>query len=304
MPLVVNPDIYRAVLESVPLGVYLVDRQRRIVFWNTAAERITGYLGQEVIGHSCHDNLLMHCDQDSAILCGSGCPMAHTMQDGQPREADVFLRHKEGQRIPVRVRAVPVRDEFGSVIGSAEFFERRPFAVEGIRDRRVHNRDTGGDTPWDLPDRAVMLEIVRTALQEFADSGESFGILCAAIDDLGRLRQGDGCQAVNAVVFAVGQTMAGSIRPSDAVAVWRKQDGWFVALISCAESAALVACAERLQRLVKLAAVPWWGDRLSVTVSMGGTLVRKDDTAETLIARASQALETVMAQGPGSVCVV
>src|SRR5208282_2600710 len=122
-----NLEIYRAVLESVPMGVYLTDRKRQILFWNARAERITGYLGQEVIGRFCHENLLMHCDENQVALCGYECPLARAMQDGRAREANVFLRHKEGQRVPVHVSAVPLRDEFGAVIGAAEFFEERSF---------------------------------------------------------------------------------------------------------------------------------------------------------------------------------
>ena len=126
MPLELNPDIFRAVLESLPIGVYLTDRKRRIAFWNASAERITGYLGQEVIGRFCNDNLLMHCDENQVALCGCACPLAQTMQDGRnARSQHIFLRHKEGQRIPVRVQSVPVRDEFGAIIGAAECFEER-----------------------------------------------------------------------------------------------------------------------------------------------------------------------------------
>ena len=107
MPVQLTEEIFRALLESLPTGVYLVDRERRILFWNDGAERITGYHRQEVIGRFCHNDILMHCDQEERLLCGAGCPLLQTVQDGQPREADVFLRHKDGQRVPVRVRAVP-----------------------------------------------------------------------------------------------------------------------------------------------------------------------------------------------------
>src|ERR1700722_1766442 len=101
MPLELSPDIFRAVLESLPIGVYLTDRKRQIAFWNASAEKLTGYLGQEVIGHFCTDSLLMHCDDSQTALCSCACPLAQTMQDGRPRDVNVFLRHKEGQRVPV-----------------------------------------------------------------------------------------------------------------------------------------------------------------------------------------------------------
>ena len=133
MQLELNLEIYRAVLESVPVGVYLTDRKRQILFWNTHAETITGYLGQEVVGRFCHDNLLMHCDENQVALCGCDCPLARAMQDGRAQEASVFLRHKDGQRVPVRVKAVPLRDESGAVIGAAEFFEERSFRATEMR---------------------------------------------------------------------------------------------------------------------------------------------------------------------------
>lgn len=39
-----DPSHYRAILESLSTGVYVVDRERKILFWNDGAERITGYL--------------------------------------------------------------------------------------------------------------------------------------------------------------------------------------------------------------------------------------------------------------------
>lgn len=295
-----SPEIYQYVLENVPIGVYLVDLNRRIVFWNAAAERITGYLAQEVIGHLCNENLLMDCDQDCNILCASNCPLENTIRGGRPLHADLFLLHKEGQRLPVQVSAVPLRNETGACIGSAEFFKQRSFAVEGIRDRRKPNYSRHAVTG--LLERAAMQEMLAAAVHGFSRGEAAFGILQIALDDLERLRHIDGRQAVNAMMYACGQTIAGSIRPSDAVAFW--QDGHFLALINCPSEAGLASCAERTQHLVRLASVPWWGDRLSATVSIGGTMARAADTAEALAERAGHAVATALARGPGSIVVL
>jgi PAS domain S-box-containing protein/diguanylate cyclase (GGDEF)-like protein len=301
MPLELNPEIYRAVLESVPTGVYMVDSQRRIVFWNASAERITGYLGQEVIGHFCPDNILMHCDPDEVLLCGSGCPMVRTMQDGRPTEANLFLRHKDGQRVPVRVRTVPIRDEFGAIIGSAEFFDRRPFLARTESDRRKAAGNSM-DEATDLPDHAAMLASFQAALATLGESRKTFGVLFIAIDNVERLRHVDGWQAVHEVLYAVAQTLAASLRQADVVGRWEEER--FLALIACSEPVYLLSCAERLKRLIRLAGVPWWGDRLTVTVSMGGTMAIAGDTTESILRRAGEALEASLAEGPDSVWVV
>ncbi len=301
MSLVLNPDIYRAVLECLPIGVYLVDRNRQIAFWNASAERITGYLGQEVVGRFCHDNLLMHCDQNEAVLCGLACPLAQTMQDGCLREASVFLRHKDGQRIPVRVEAIPLRDEFGAIIGSAEFFEERRSRFADNRPHRVF-APAAFDDATELPGCEATEAGLEATMEEFNVSAKPFGVLCIAIDHLDQLRSFDGHQAVRAILHAAAQTMVRSSRPADLVGRW--QADRFVAVLSCSVTAGLLNYAERVKRLVSLAGVPWWGDRLTFTVSMGGTMAGPGDTVESLIERAGRALEACQAQQENSILVV
>ena len=46
---------------------------------------------------------------------------------------------------------------------------------------------------------------------------------------------------------------------------------------------------EALNRIAGSEAVPWWGDHLTVTVTMGGTVARDGDTPQSLVARAEEA---------------
>jgi PAS domain S-box-containing protein len=115
-------DIYRDIVENLYDGVYIVDRERVITYWNKGAERITGYTRERVLGHSCRDNLLNHVTADGVELCLGLCPLAACMQDGVTREADVFVHHADGHRVPVMVRAAPLRDAEGRVVGAVETF--------------------------------------------------------------------------------------------------------------------------------------------------------------------------------------
>ena len=47
---------YKEILDKVFDGVYLVDRERRITFWNKGAERITGFHADSVVGKKCAGN--------------------------------------------------------------------------------------------------------------------------------------------------------------------------------------------------------------------------------------------------------
>ena len=57
------------ILDNLSDGVYFVDPERRITYWNKGAERITGYPAGRVIGSFCHDNILNHVTENGVQLC-------------------------------------------------------------------------------------------------------------------------------------------------------------------------------------------------------------------------------------------
>jgi PAS domain S-box-containing protein len=109
-------------LGAMTEAVYAVDCDRRIIFWNAAAEQLTAYSAAEVVGRRCQDNLLNHVDETGRQLCGDGCPLLATVQDGRTREALVSLHHRSGHCLPVAVRAAALRSADETIIGAVEVF--------------------------------------------------------------------------------------------------------------------------------------------------------------------------------------
>ena len=98
-------DFYKELVDNLYDGVYFVDRDRRITYWNEGAERITGYSAPQVIGRRCRDTLLNHVTANGVLLCQDHYPLAAVMENGKPREAEVYLHHADGHRVPVMVWA-------------------------------------------------------------------------------------------------------------------------------------------------------------------------------------------------------
>jgi PAS domain S-box-containing protein/diguanylate cyclase (GGDEF)-like protein len=289
-----SPEIYRTVLEALPAAVYLVDRDRRILLWNSGAEELTGYLRQEVIGRSCRDDLLMHCDENCSCLCGVACPLQQTMHDGKPREAEVFLLHKNGCRVPVTVRAVPIRDDRELIVGAVECFEKRQVFPTADPLLRKLSLAASLDELTGLPDHPATLLRLRAYLAGYAASPVPFGVLSIAVDTLDRIRHTDGRSAVDAVLRATGQTLAAALGPNDMIGRWSEER--FLAVVTACMEPTLLSAAARMKRMVNLDGVPWWGGRIAVTLSMGGAIVTAGDTPETLVARAGSALESSLPQ--------
>lgn len=113
------------ILDSMNDGVYVTDLHRRIVFWNRAAERLTGWRADEVVGRACHDNLLCHIDKDGHRLCGKEqCPLhrAIVTDSGSAASILIFAHGRDGRKIPVQVSVSPIHDEQGAVVGGVEIF--------------------------------------------------------------------------------------------------------------------------------------------------------------------------------------
>ena len=290
MPLLsqLGTEAFRNVLENLPFAVYLVDPERRIIFWNDGCERITGHLRHEVIGRCCADHLLMHCDENVDALCGSACPLVDTMHDGRPREADIFLRHRHGQRIPVHVRAVPLRDEHGAIIGACECFEERALSAPEHSKLHLVELPVSVDEVTGVPDRHATLRRLQSELADYQASSLPFGVLCLAIDETDHLRAEDGGNAVKKVMHATAQTLSKCAGVGNFVGRW--SDVHFLVIIRACSQEMLMDYAMRLKRLAALESVPWWGGQLTITLSAGGTMARKEDTAEDLARRGEEAL--------------
>lgn len=294
-------EFERAVLDHLYEGVYYVDRARRIRYWNTGAEGLTGYAASVVEGQFCYQNLLNHVDAAGRQLCRSGCPLAATMSDGEPREAEVFLRHREGHRVPVRVRTSPVRDRDGKVIGAVEVFDEstdlsaaRREASE-LRDLAMRDALTG------LPNRRHFDMSMASRIGELAGYGRRFGLLIADIDRFKLVNDRYGHAIGDDALRTVARTLLESSRPGDDIARFGGEE--FALTITDVDESSLRAIGERFRVLVERSRVATESQELWVTVSLGGTIARVGDTAEAIFERADAALYRAKERGRNRVCI-
>jgi diguanylate cyclase (GGDEF)-like protein/PAS domain S-box-containing protein len=289
---ILDADVFRRVLSDLQVGVYFTDRERRIVFWNSGAERITGYLSQEVIGRCCRENILMHCDQQRRMVCAVGCPLAEAIADGKPREASLFLQHKAGHRIPIRMHTIPIRGATGAIIGAAECFQRQRYLPHP---ERREAGVAGSYLVGGIPEYGYMMSELRIRLARMAEGSPAFGVLCAKVDRLEELRERYGHEACETVLHVIAETLQNTIRSSDCLGSW--SEGRLLVVLASGAMEHLIRVGERLRSLASCSNVVWWGDPVAVTISSGATVVKTDDTLKTLIARCERALEESMAGG-------
>lgn len=282
-----DPSFYKQLLDQMSDGVYFVDRDRKILYWNEGAHRLAGYTAEEMVGRHCHDNILCHVDMAGNRLCKEGCPLTASILDGGPREADVFMRHKHGRRVPVNVRVQPMRAADGSIIGAIEIFSDNSAAIEARRKTEAMERLAFLDQLTKLPNRRFVSMSARTALNEYQVHADPFGVLLFDLDNFKAINDSFGHDCGDRALQEVARTLTGSLRPTDIVGRWGGDE--FVAIVGNVNLESLQALAERCVMLVAETSIPCnAGKPLALSISVGATLVQPGETAEQLIQRADE----------------
>lgn len=275
-------------LDRLEEGVYLVDRDRRLRYWSAGAQRISGYSADEVLGRSCFDNILRHVDDCGQCLCVGRCPLQATIHDGRPRSAEVFLHHKAGHRVPVRVYAAPIRDRDGRTIGAFETFADTTPKLAYIERIQSLKQIAYVDPLTGLANRRFMNSALDSRLAALARGEPGFGLLLIDIDHFKRFNDQHGHETGDRVLAMVARTLAHAAHATHIVGRWGGEE--FLVLVDSDDLPSLLSQAERLRRLIEASTHEQQGLSLKVTISVGATLAKPDDDPQRLVARADELL--------------
>ena len=280
-------SFHQKLLDSLYDGVYFVDTERRITYWNKGAEHLTGYQAQEAAGRHCFDNFLMHADKAGCALCLERCPLGQTLADGECREAEVFLRHKQGHRLPVRIRVSPIMAEDGSIVGAVEIFT-------DISAMKKLERIAG-----DLQDLAYFDELTRVAnrryielkiqqaIEEVEQFHRAYGIVLIDIDHFKIVNDQYGHQAGDQVLKKLCEVLGHCLRPGDLIGRWGGDE--FVVVAKDVTHPSLERLAERSRHLIRETPLLVTSDGpLHLSVSLGATLLGAGDVCHVALDRADR----------------
>jgi PAS domain S-box-containing protein/diguanylate cyclase (GGDEF)-like protein len=276
-----SPEILRTILDSLQTGVCVVDRERKIVYWNQGAAQAAGYRQHEVIGRSYQEVMLCRREDQSNNEHSSACPFTRIVNEGKPAIVGMYLRHKRGYSVPVLMYVVPVRNQHGSILAVAASFDT-PSSIS----QREHSRPpmTGLDASTAVANYNFTLFHLRESLASFAQYHIPFGILRIRAEGLEHFRAAYGREASDAISLVIAQNLSNSFRLSDFVGRWA-EDEFLVILTNCGVTGAQRVY-ERTREIIPSAEIRWWGELLSLPVSMGYTTVEWEDTIELLLQRA------------------
>jgi PAS domain S-box-containing protein len=140
------------ILKTTPAAIFTTDMQRHIISWNKAAERITGYSADEVIGKPCiFQEIALN---DFCHKCGPG------RYAGSELNQEITLRDKSGKERTVSLNASPLVNKKNETVGAVESFWDITFRKEtekALKESEERFRslvETTSDWVWEVDSEA------------------------------------------------------------------------------------------------------------------------------------------------------
>ena len=272
-------EVLEAALDCLLEGVLIFGSEGEVQFSNQAAEAILGYSNSELQGHALPDSLKSLQLHDTLHIVS---PPGHGTL--------VHPIHKLGHEVPAIARTMILRDKLGEPIASVAFFHPAESLDALPHGDASDNKDIGESL-------AELEEHLRNEFEDFQQGGLPFGVIWISIDQATALRKTHGIGACQAMVDKVHHALSHGLRPGEELGRWGDNDFLIVAHERTPEM--LAAHARTLAGLARTADFRWWGDRVSLTVSIGVAQVRRElnETLNHLLDRARAAMEISVVEG-------
>jgi diguanylate cyclase (GGDEF)-like protein len=223
------------------------------------------------------------------------------MQNNCQQEAEVYLHHKDGYRVPVLIRTSPIYGPDGAIVGAVESFSDVSKMVMERRRSDALETKAYTDPLTGIPNRQFTDMKLKNCLSEFSEFKTGFGILFFDVDNFKRINDSYGHNVGDDVLKMIAITLNQNLRSTDLIGRWGGEE--FVGIIYDSNLHRLALIADKLRILVENSHLNYEGNEIGVTVSIGGTLVRSSDTDVTIIQRADQLMYQCKLKGKNKVLV-
>ncbi len=272
------------ILNNIHDGVYFVDQEGKIFFWNRAAEQITGYSESDVKGMTCSDNILNPVDDSGKSLRDEDSLVKKALGDGQTHRAEAYLLHKEGYRIPVSIRSFPLFDEAGKISSAAEIFTDISPKFAMPQRKLELERMQLLDQQTELGNKRYLEIQLQSRLEGIKKYRIPFGVLYIDVDRLKGVNETYSESAGDQILNMVAKTLSNNVRFIDIVGRWESDE--FVVILLNVDENNLDLVANKLRLLMEQSHIMVDANFVRVTISIGATLAKRVDEVEILVNRA------------------
>lgn len=288
-------DLDAGFLDSLFEAACVLDLDLTILFWNNAAMEITGISADTVTGLKCPDCRLEPVDMDGKQLCcGDSCPAVEVMRNGSEVRKRVFLMHREGHRIPIRMKVIPLgRNE--DVEGALILF-REDALLEELRERLCElEKFSCVDSLTGVANKRHAVHHIQLKQAELERYGNSFALFLVDVDGFDAINREFGHFTGDRVLRMVANSVICTLRPFDLLARWGADE--FIVSVWHTSEDDLKGIGERMRMIVDSSSLTSPGGVVSSSVSIAGTIARAGEKMDDLIGRMESLIQRAKKEG-------
>lgn len=293
-----DPKLFRHVVEDLPVGIYFVDRERRIRFWNRGAEHLTGYLSHEVVGHVL-EAVVQACDRQGESFTGEERLVTVTLNERRPQLLTAFFLHKNGHRVPMSVRTLPIVERSGAVVGATVLFEEMFGYQQGTSGPAMYGCL---DAVTGIPSRRLTQAVLSECMTGIEGSNVGFGLIRIRLLGLNEFGAKHGPQSVSPFLRTAAHTLRHILDAENFLGCWGEYE--FLVVLPSASPVTVATTSDTLWHLLSHSEVLWWGDHFLVESEIAHAVVNTGDNLEAVLRKMrpahSSGISKAAAAGAGS----
>lgn len=279
-------------------GVLFLDAQRRILLWNTGAERLTGVAAAAATGKTLVPSLLEMADRKGCIVDDNKCPVAQAMRSGVQSMERLTVLGRRGQHVEVDLHIIPVNTADGVLRGATVMLHDASSEASLEEKCQALHTEMTKDPLTQVANRAEFDRMLEAFVDAHQETGLPCSLIMADIDHFKSINDTYTHIAGDQVIVSFAALLKSMCRAGDLVARYGGEE--FAVLCADCNNANAALRAEQLRKALAEMQHSEIGDK-SITASFGVTELQPGDTPETMLRRSDRALLMAKDQGRNQV---
>jgi diguanylate cyclase (GGDEF)-like protein/PAS domain S-box-containing protein len=278
---------HQRLLDSMADAVAFIDSSLQVVYWNRAAEQLTGISSEGVTSKTWTPSLVNLRTTSGEAIGSEDCPVASTIRNCEQMAQRFEIRHRTGSQVQVDALLTPAVGRNNAVLGAILMLHDATSQVSlEQRVQTLHEKATR-DPLTGIANRAEFDRIHRQFVVDHLNSGLPCSLIICDLDFFKKVNDTYGHQAGDDALVNFTQLLRRHTRTGDLVARYGGEE--FVLLCADCDNASATKRAQQIRTELSELAQPMIGGRC-LTASFGVTELQNGDTPEAMLRRADRAL--------------
>lgn len=282
-------------------GIYCIGLDNKIFYWNKACEELTGYTSNEVCNTFFWYDFLNFITVDDEEHKFNMLPLYSTMEKQLPIETIVLLNHKNKTSIPVSIKSESLMNSLGEIVGilvminSVSFFNEIEYKINILENMAMFDQLT------QIPNRRYTRQLLGLKGKEYLKKMNKFSLIFIDIDNFKKINDKYGHRVGDLVLQEVAVRLKKMTSEDESLGRWGGEE--FIIISSSKTKEALRKQSESIREAIKTEAFDVETEKITVTVSIGATLVKSGYNLDDMIEQADKLMYNSKSNGKDMVTV-